>query len=70
MALETTIVEAMGKTLALAVFAAVVLGASTAALASIDGRAGLANYAAAWSSLERLAVCDTSGDGGDLATAA
>ena len=34
---------------------------------SIDGRAGLVNSAAAWSRLERLAVCYTSGD---LATAA
>ena len=56
--------SAVGKTLvkALAVLAAV-------ALASIVGRA-LANSGAAWSRLGRLAVCDTSGDSGDLATVA
>ena len=56
--------------MASAVLAAAALAASTAALASIVGRAGLAKSAAAWSRLGRLAVCDTSGDGGDLATAA
>ena len=61
----------VGKTLlASAVLVAAALAASTAALASIVGRAGLAKSAAAWSRLGRLAVCDTSGDGGDLATAA
>ena len=65
--------SAVGKTsvaaLASAVLTEVALLASTAALASIVGRAGLAK-SAAWSRLGRLEVCDTSGDGGDLATAA
>ena len=66
--------SAVGKTsvaaLASAVLAAVALAASTPALASIDGRASLANSAAAWSRHEHLVVWDTSGNGGDLARAA
>ena len=43
------------------------LAGSTAALASMDGRSGLENSVAAWSHLQRLAVCNTSGE---MATAA
>ena len=62
--------SAVGKTSVVALAAAVLAAASVlaaVALASIIGRAGLANSAAAWSRLGRLAVRDTSGD---LATVA
>ena len=60
----------VGKMLVVVLAAAVVAAASSAALASIVGQAGLVNFVATGSRLDHLALCNTSNNGGDLATAA
>ena len=66
----------VGKMLVVVLAAAVVAATSSAsalasaALASIVGQAGLVNFVATGSRLDHLALCNTSNNGGDLATAA